>query len=64
MAEVARRESRSAREYAALFPRIPGDPHQALRYQPDEVETFISTIRELQHYWLELVTLLPDGDSV
>ncbi len=28
--------------------------------KPIEVETFIQTIRELQHYWFELVTLPPD----
>ena len=29
--------------------------------KPVEVETFIETIRELQHYWFELVTLPPDS---
>ena len=29
--------------------------------KPVEVETFIATIRELQHYWFELVTLPPDS---
>jgi CheY-like chemotaxis protein len=29
--------------------------------KPVEIETFIQTIRELQHYWFELVTLPPDS---
>ncbi len=32
--------------------------------KPVEVEKFISAIRELRHYWLDLVTLPTDGDSV